>query len=90
MPDPEYPVNVPADEWTKVATSVVSGNIRRIELSLIYLQTYRLTGEAAPTLKAEGVLMFDEFPNREPISSTELIDVYVWAVGGAGVLRVDV
>lgn len=81
--------DLPADTWTKVATSVVIGQIRRKDLRATYLQTYRGTGEAAPTLKADGVLAFDEYPNREPIEDTNLIDVYLYPVDIAGRVRVD-
>lgn len=88
MADPVF-VDLPADTWVKVATSVISGQIRRKDLRPTYLQTYRDTGEAAPTLKSEGVRAFDEFPNREPIESINLIDVYLYSEGIAGRVRVD-
>jgi hypothetical protein len=47
-----------------------------------------MTGEAAPTLKSEGVPLFRK-SNQESISATAGIDVYVWAVLKAGKVRVD-
>ena len=76
-------------EWTKVATNVTTGNIRKISFTPeIYLQTYRLTGEAAPTLEDEGCRLFQDFVD-EGISATEGIDIYVWTKGEDGVVRVD-
>ena len=37
------------DVWTKVATDVVTGQIHRLNNDPVYMQTYRLTGGAAPT-----------------------------------------
>lgn len=90
MANPVYPVNVVKDGWRKVATSVVTGTIYKMKTDTTYLQTYRLTGEAAPTLRTEGVRLFQEFPDMERISSPAPIDVYVWCDNEDGILRVDV
>ena len=68
--------------WQKVATAVVSGNIYRLTSVVDYYQTFRLTGQAAPsnpslgTLQAEAVRMF-EINNPEPIGHSEPIDIYI-------------
>lgn len=84
---------VPANAWTKVATNVLAGQIHRISNAPnVYLQTYRLTGGGAPTLKSEGVIAFQRGDITEQISASAAIDVYMWADGGggAGSVRVDV
>ncbi len=86
--------------WLKVATSVVTGIIHRLNSQVYYYQTYRLTGAAAPstptigTIPSEAVRMFEN--GSEIISSAELIDVYVMpansdddATDDIGKIRVD-
>jgi hypothetical protein len=90
MANPIYPVPVPKGSWIKVATAVTTGTLHRKDNTPTYKQTYRLTGEAAPTLEAEGVLMFVDDPEKEIISHNAPIDVYVWCVNADGKLRVDV
>lgn len=87
--------------WQKVATSVKTGAIHRLTTEVEYYQTYRLTGEAAPsapvlgTLPEEAVRMF-ESSSSEAISSAENIDVYIMVkydntlAGRDGKVRVDV
>ena len=81
-------VACPADVWTKVATNVQVGNIWILKkLNKGYLQTYRLAGEAAPTVTTEGIEI------KEPgmaIDSSPGIDVYIYAKSGDGSVRVDV
>lgn len=82
------------DSWTKCATNVMSGTINKLydddEIAdpIGYLQTYRITGDVAPTLKTEGVLCF-EFSNTEIIDSSFAIDVYIMALARAGKVRAD-
>lgn len=83
-------INVPADQWTKVATAVTSGLIHRIETDPNkYLQTFRLTGEAAPTNITDGALAFKN-GDPEIISNSVNIDVYIYPVKKSGVVRVDI
>lgn len=85
MADPVV-VACPADVWTKVATDVLTGVVHiRSNGPRLYLQTYRDTGETAPTSKADAV------PFDEPliISDSAGIDVYVQPVKKAGSVRVD-
>ena len=71
-------------EWVfqKVATSVKTGVIHRLSTDVYYYQTFRLTGQAAPTaptlgtIPAEAVRMFDKSSQAE-ISSVADIDVYI-------------
>jgi hypothetical protein len=71
--------------WVKVATNVLSGNIR-IMKSGMYLVTYRLTGQAAPANDNDAVVLDD----GEIIQASAGIDVYVKAVGQVGSVRVSV
>lgn len=89
MANPVFPVATTAGAWTKVATNVTTGILHKKKTDINYWQTYRMTGEDAPTTKAEAVKMFVENPIVEQISSYSGIDVYVWS-DEAGVLRVDV
>lgn len=78
-----------ADTWTKVATNVVSGQLHKASKDPErYLQTYRQTGDVAPTLESEGVPAFVN-SDTEEISAGEGIDVYIYAVSNTGNVRAD-
>lgn len=82
-------VAIPKDGFTKVATNVTTGLIQKLSSAPdTYLQTYRLTGVAAPTLQSEGALAFEN-SHTEVIEATAAIDVYIWATGKAGSVRAD-
>ena len=91
MPNPSI-VACTKDTWVKVATGVASGQVHIIRTvgssgeNLVYLQTYRVTTDPAPTLRSEGV----PFYGSVDIESSFDIDVYVMATGAAGSVRVDV
>lgn len=81
-------VAIPADTWTEVATDVTTGQVHRKITTVSYLQTYRPTGGAIPTDQDEGVPAFvGGLP--EEINSSDPIDVYIFAIGKAGNVRVD-
>ena len=81
--------NIPADTWVKVAENVTAGQVWKISSDPnVYLQTYRATGEAAPSNTIDSVNLFLESIS-EQISATDPIDVYVYAVGMDGKVRVD-
>ncbi len=77
------------DTWVKVATAVQTGQLWKANTSPDYFQTYKITGDPAPTTRGEGMALFSNGIS-EPISSAVLIDVYVYAAGSAGRVRVDV
>lgn len=85
MADPLI-VECQKDEWTKVATNVTTGRIWIKKKTPTYLQTYRMTGEDAPTDKSDAVPIYE---NSIPISHSAGIDVYIQPVGKAGTVRVD-
>ncbi len=91
MSDPTYPINCLQGQWTPVAINVLSGQIFNMDKSAFYFQTYRLTGEAAPTNSDEGAQIFT-IKNFEIISQkiNEPIDVYIWCKNNDGIVRVDV
>ncbi len=89
MSNPVF-VDCPADAWTKVATAVTTGQLWKANTAPGYLQTYKLTGETAPSDRGEGMKLFSDDKNSEEISSSDPIDVYVFAVGAVGRVRVDV
>ena len=77
------------DTWKKVATNVQTGFVHKVSHAPnMYLQTYRDTGDAAPTLRTDGVELFAK-GITEDIFAIAGIDVYVWADGDAGKVRVD-
>jgi hypothetical protein len=82
-------VAIPTSTWTKVATNVTRGFIHRVNQNTTYLQTYRLTGQAAPIDFSEAIRMFEQ-TTVEEISAQAGIDVYVCAAPAAGEIRVDV
>lgn len=76
------------DAWTKVATNVTAGQVHILSNAPSqYSHTYRMTGEAAPTTLTEAVAISQV---SIPISAAAAIDVYVYAHGAAGSVRVDV
>ena len=88
MADPVFE-DINEGAWKKIATNVTSGMVRKVDTSPDkYLQTYRDTGGAAPTLLTEGFPVFVE-SDSVPISSNIGIDVYLWAIGSDGRVRVD-
>ena len=86
MADPAF-VNCSAGQWTKIATSITAGRLHIVSNApRLYSQTYRATGNPAPTvLEGEGV----PFDSMLDISSSTPIDVYVWCVEKAGRVRLD-
>ena len=89
-------IEIPQNIWTKVATGITIGTIHKTDslkskTPTSYLQTFRLTGEAAPTeISPEAALMFLDKEGTEDISSTAPIDVYITARGATGELRVNI
>lgn len=87
---PEFPVNIPKDTWTKVATSVTQGIIWNSKTTSGYMSTWRATGiEDDPTDPLEGAALFLEHPEYEEINSSFPIDVWVYSRGKDGLLRLD-
>lgn len=83
-------VDCPKDVWTKVATNVVTGMIWKVKNVNVYLQTFRVTGDPAPTSRSDGVAIFrDNEPDYEIISATSGIDIHIFPVGKNGRVRVD-
>lgn len=86
--------------WQKIATNVITGVVYRLNTLVEYYQTFRLTGEAAPTtptlgtVPEEAVRIFEQ-SNQVPISSIDAIDVYVMVkynntiAGRDGKIRID-
>ena len=79
----------PEGQWTLIAATVTNGIVHRKSTGpSVYLQTYRDAGDAAPTEQSEGVQVFIEGDQAE-ISAVAAIDVYLYAVGSDGSVRVD-
>lgn len=87
MANPQF-ISLPAGLWLPVAINVTAGQIHKVLSGPTYLQTYRMTGQAAPTLKSDGVI-WDALQNHLEISASAEIDVYIWCDGAAGRVRVD-
>lgn len=89
------PVACAKGSYTKVATNISSGFLWRVkaDASLAYYYTYKLTGQAAPTLLSDAVRIFrDDMGSYNVLELTfkELVDVYIWCTGEAGEVRADV
>lgn len=88
MANPVF-IDCPANDWKKVATAVVGGNIRRKDVTPYeYLQMYVATGDPAPSGIDEGIPAFED-NSTEPISASEEVDVYIYAFGANGRVRAD-
>ena len=83
-------ISLDADTWTKVASNVTGGQVKKLDTRPnLYLETYRTSGDPAPTDLSEGVPCFVGRYSEE-ISASAGIDVYIMAVGQNGRVRVDV
>ncbi|MGW8256931.1 MAG: hypothetical protein ACWGMZ_05550 [Thermoguttaceae bacterium] len=87
MANPVF-VDCPANAWTLVAANITSGQLWRANTRPRYYQTYRMAGDPAPVDISEGSTMFVEADN-EIISSSDAIDVYIFAKRRDGRVRVD-
>ena len=92
MPNPEL-IELPKDVWTKVATLVTTGQIKKKKPDqVVYLSTHRITGDPAPDNiddKEEGIEIFVDTPNSEEIRNSTAIDVYVMPIGVDAQVRMD-
>lgn len=74
--------------WQKVATNVTTGQIHIATTKPDgYFQTYRITGNPAPTLQDEGIYI--PWGTTQIISSAAGIDVYIYCKGSNGKIRLD-
>ena len=86
MADPVV-IECPQEVWTKVATNVMTGIVHVKEgINLNWFQTYRNTGNPAPTNLEDAVNLIKPM---ELISNTIGIDIYVYPMRGDGTVRVD-
>ncbi len=85
MADPVI-VPCPVGAWTKVADNKTVGVIHIFSTAPAkYSQTYRATGNLAPTTLADAV----PFDSPLHISASAAIDVYIWPHAAAGSVRAD-
>ena len=83
-------IDCPAGIWTLAAANVTSGRLKILSTAPnAYLETYRMTGEAAPTNQSEGIPAFPDDGVTAEIQSVAPIDVYIMAVGKDGKIRAD-
>ena len=88
MANPQI-VTITANSWVKVATNVTTGKVYNAKTTVSYSQTYRDTGEAAPSNMDDAVRAFI-VNGVEEISASAGIDVYIYAHGDVdGSVRVD-
>lgn len=79
-------VPCPANQWTKVITNLTAAAIRIMSNAPDkYLFTYIATTGAAPTDLSEAVPL----DKNTPLSFALAADVYVYAIGGVGKVRID-
>jgi hypothetical protein len=79
------PVELTQWTWVKVATNVTTGAIFRLNQHQQYYQTFRLTGDTAPSVPTPGTLPEEAVEifvtgTHEDIESSEPIDVYILSV----------
>ncbi len=74
--------------WTKIATNVTTGIVHRKDSDAKYFQTYRMTGNPAPSDLTDAVQIFTKEDSAE-ISNSAAIDVYIYCQVDAGLVRVD-
>ena len=88
MPNP-VTINLTANTWELVATDVTGGYAKKLSNNPAkYVETYRLTGQPAPTDRTEGAEMFVN-TNKDKIESPVGIDCYIMAIGADGKVRMD-
>lgn len=77
------PIRIPLtkDVWTKIATAISTGFVSIADKTPKYLQTYRETGNAAPTDNETGLPLSQP---GAPIQSSGSIDVYIKPLGVDG------
>ena len=99
-------IDLPADVWTPVGIAVKRGFAHVLKGDLVYYQTHRLTGEAAPDdlilpddPAFEGVPVYYRIERiaAEPvtlggnaINSSVLRDIYIYCKNKPGRLRIDI
>lgn len=94
MSDPTI-VACTADAWTKVASSVIAARVWLMKTTpSLYLHTYVAAGTAAPTDLSEAVATSysdrdEEHPSVD-FQFAEPVDIYYYARGDAGSVRVDI
>lgn len=74
------------DTWIKVASAVTSGMVRKITKGVSYLHTYRVASDPTPSNITDAVKFLGD---SIPISASAAIDVWIYAQGAAGKVRVD-
>ncbi len=89
MPDNPVVVSCPEDVWTLVAFNTQSASIHKLSLEPgSYKQTYRISGQAAPTDDADAIIIF-ETDTGHVFSHSPGVDIYIKAIGGDGSVRLD-
>lgn len=83
-------VTIPANTWTIVATNVTSCRIFPLRIPAgNYLHTYRATGAAAPADLRDAVMIAAGDSVDYSAAVAAPIDVYVYADGFIGSIRLD-
>lgn len=85
MADPTD-ITLTENTWVKVAENVTAGIVDLTTTQTTYLQTYVMTGNPAPTARADGRPFIGQ---QMQISATAAIDVYMFAIGTAGEVSVS-
>lgn len=71
-------IEVPIDNWVKVAESITAGRIWISKMETRYYHTYRLTGQAAPVSLEEGIPILNPF---EDFDFSKKVDIYLFCKG---------
>lgn len=87
MANPEI-IDCLADEWTKILSSTQFALIWNKSITTPFLYTNRVVGGDFPTTIDEGIRIFKDSIDF-PISLPGNRDIYLYAKGRAGSVRVD-
>ncbi|MEE9499581.1 MAG: hypothetical protein V3V24_09610 [Nitrospinaceae bacterium] len=89
MTDNPLVVSCPDDTWILVAPNTQSASIHKLSVEPgVYKQTYRISGQAAPTDDTDAIIIF-ETDTLHIFSHSPGVDIYIKAIGGDGSVRLD-
>lgn len=89
MPDNPEVITCPDGVWTLVALNTQSATIHKVSVEPgLYKQTYRISGQAAPTVDDDAIIILDT-DTLHVFSHSPGVDIYIKAIGGDGSVRLD-
>lgn len=83
------PVTCTINAWTKVADSVENCIVHKHDYTPVYYQTYRVAGDTAPSGAPTTPDAIEWGSASLVVTFSYAVDVYIYANGAAGSVRVD-